>query len=185
MCTAFSTSTPASVSGIDKHWVNVSHKGWKKGLAPWHLAAGPQHGEFSVELRWQTVGKKALSCPPLLFMQHSAGGVTWVSGWFLHTAPQLLYTQIGKDSTASWALDISLKNNFCAFGLEARSPETLILALTMTWVTSAGKAFWDRPLEGLWCFVGCLNKMHNPDKCTVSEPRMGFGTGSTLNGDVA
>lgn len=185
MCAAFSTSTPTSVSGIDKHWVNVSHKGWIKGWLHgiWQLALNM--GSFL----WNSDGKqwgRRHYLVPLCFLC-SIQQVESLDEWLIFTYSSTItaHTNWGKDSALSWALDISHKNNFCAFGLEARSPETLILALTMTWVTSAGKAFWDRPLERLWCFVGCLNKMHNPDNCTVSEPRMGFGTGSTLNGDVA
>lgn len=159
----------------------------RDGKRPSSMAFGSWPSTWGVFCGTQMAnsGEEGTILSPSAFYAAFSKWSHWVSGWFLHTAPQLLHTQIGKDSTPSWALDISLKNNFCTFGLEARSPETLILALTMTWVTSAGKAFWDRPLEGLWCFVGCLNKRHNPDKCTVSEPRMGFGTGSTLNGDVA
>lgn len=118
---------------------------------------------------------------------HSTFGVAaWVVDWFLHMAPQLLHIQIEERILHPSEHYISLPRViFCAFGLEARSPETLVLALTMTWVTSVGKSFWARPPEGFWCSVGCWNKMHNPDKCTASEPRMGFGRGNTLSGDVA
>lgn len=189
MCTAFSTSVYIwHRVALTSSWVNVSHKGcvkdWLHGIR-----------QLSFHLRcflWKSDGKqwgRRHCLVPLCFSCRTTFSIwsCWMSGWLIFTYGSTVtaHTNWGKDSTSFWALDLSPKSNFCAFGLEARSPETLILALTMIWVTSVGKSFWARSPEGFWCFVGCWRTMHNPDKCTVSEPRMGFGRGSTLNGDVA